>query len=406
MQRSDFMPSKIKKRGNDSYLLTVASGYNADGSQRVYTKTVHVESMEEAEKQYTLFAAACLQGKTLLAGGKKMTLSEFYTYWKHHHAEKNLENTTIAYNDNLFVRIEAALGSLKIDKIKPKHVLSFIDQISAPDASYDDKPLSPNTIYKHYALLNELFNSAVCWEFIINNPMTKIAAPKREKVKKHILNEEDMAKFIALLSQDVLKHKLWVMLAFTLGLRREEVFGLQWQDVNFDESSITIARAAVYIPKQGIDIKSTKSDNSYRTLSIPSDIKNMLQQWKEDVKAASKRRNKRKKIVSIEDPTSPEKWIFSQANGKVGHPHSFSTFLRRFYKDNDLHHVSPHLLRHMMGSYLLKSGIDLAAVSQKLGHANKSFTANTYIHALESAEKQTANVMQNILDDLKSQAKS
>ncbi|MCE5287572.1 MAG: tyrosine-type recombinase/integrase [Pelosinus sp.] len=77
--------------------------------------------------------------------------------------------------------------------------------------------------------------------------------------------------------------------------------------------------------------------------------------------------------------------------------------MTRFCRDSKLDKVSPHLLRHMMGSYLLKSGIDLAAVSHKLGHANKSFTANTYIHALESAVKQSETVMQDILTNLKAQ---
>ena len=63
--------------------------------------------------------------------------------------------------------------------------------------------------------------------------------------------------------------------------------------------------------------------------------------------------------------------------------------------------MSPHLLRHMSGSYLLKGGIDIAGVSKKLGHSDKSFTMKTYIHSLESTEKQTATVMQNILNNLK-----
>jgi integrase len=400
------MPSKIKKRGKNSYLLTVTAGYNADKSQRVYTKTIHVESDEEAEKQYVLFEAACLQGKALLAGDKKMTLKEFYAYWKHHHVENNLEASTAYYNENIFTRIEAVLGAMRIDKIKPKHILSFIDQISAPDASFDDKPLSSNTIHKHFVLLKELFNSAVRWEFLIDNPISKLKAPKVEKAQKKILTEEEMSKVLSVLATDTTKHQLWVLLAFTMGLRREEVFGLQWQDINLDESWLKINRAIVYVPKVGLDIKPPKSDNSNRKLSMPPEITALLLKWKEEVKAATKRRNKRKKIVSMDDPVGPEKWVFSQANGKIGHPHSFTTFLRNFYQDNNLQHVSPHLLRHMMGSYLLKSGVDLAAVSKKLGHANKSFTANTYIHALESAEKQTADVMQNILDDLKLQAKN
>ena len=76
--------------------------------------------------------------------------------------------------------------------------------------------------------------------------------------------------------------------------------------------------------------------------------------------------------------------------------------MRRFRIDNDFPAISPHLLRHMTGSYLLNSGIDIAAVSAELGHSNKSFTMKTYIHALESTKEQSALVMQDILSNLKS----
>ncbi|SDD88199.1 tyrosine-type recombinase/integrase [Sporomusa acidovorans] len=397
------MPSKIKKRGENSYLFTVSDGYNADGSQRVYTKTVQCDTIAEVENEYTLFAADCLQGKVIAAGKKKMTLSEFYDYWKHHHAEQNHEATTLEYNENLFIRIKQGLGHLKIDKITVRQIMEFIDQLKAPDAGHGNKPLSNSTIAKHITLLKTLFNYAVRWDFVIRNPMTKIQPPKQEKHQKKILDEDEMAQFLSVLSNDKkLNHRLWVMLAFSLGLRREEIFGLQWKDINFDKSIITIARAVVYVAGSGIIEKDTKSTNSHRTLSIPPDICTMLQQWKNEVVAGTKRRNKRRKVVEFIDPTAPDKWVFAQPDGSVRHPHSFNTFIRRFCENNGLKDASPHLLRHMMGSYLLKSGqIDLAAISQKLGHSSKSFTANTYIHALESTEKQSANVMQGILDNLK-----
>lgn len=60
---------------------------------------------------------------------------------------------------------------------------------------------------------------------------------------------------------------------------------------------------------------------------------------------------------------------------------------------------------HLSGSYLLKSGLDIATISAKLGHSDKSFTMKTYIHEIQSAEEPSANVMQSILDDLKTPKK-
>lgn len=395
------MPSKIKKRG-DSYLLTVSAGYNPDGSQKSYTKTVHCDNPTEAKKQYNLFASETLQGKVLLAGTEIMTLYEFYQYWTKHHAEKNQELTTRNHNDNIFVRIQAALGHLRIDKIQPRHILSFIDQLTEPTAGKDDKPLSPNTIKKHYILLNSLLNTAVQWEMIIANPCKKVTAPKQVKTHKQILSEEDLGTFLTALDHhNSVKHQLWILLAFTLGLRREEIFGLKWQDIDFSENTISIERAIVYVQGAGLVEKDTKSNSSYRKLSVPPDVMQLLVCWQDEVEAIHKRRTKRSKVVLLDHPTALDKWLFTQVNGTVAHPHSFNTFIRRFCKDNDLEKISPHLLRHMSGSYLLKAGIDIAGISKKLGHSDKAFTMKTYIHSLESTEKQTALVMQDILNNLK-----
>ena len=390
------MPIKIKKRGKDTYLLSVVH------QQREYTKTIKAESKADAERFWKLFAAEVIQGKAISGDTPKMTLTEFFAYWKHHHAEKNLERTTIAYNNSLFARIGAALGHLKMDKVLPRHVFAFLDQLAAPNASHDDKPLSLNTIRKHYNLLKTLFNSAERWQFIINNPMSKITPPKQERTNKKILDENSMALLLEKLAEEPIKHQLWVLLAFSRGLRREEIFGLQWGDIDFEKNKMTIARAAVYVPKEGIIIKDTKSDNSYRTLSLPSDIAAMLRLWREEIRTTAKRRNKRRKVIRLDDPASAEKWVFSKFDGSVGHPHSFNTFLRLFRIDNNFPAVSPHLLRHMTGSYLLNSGLDIAAVSAELGHSNKAFTMKTYIHELESTKDHSALIMQDILDNLKS----
>lgn len=405
------MPSKIKKRGKNSYLLTVSDGYDSAGKQIVYTKTVTADNDTEAGNLYDQFFSECLQGKVLPSNVEKMTMKQFYDYWKEHYAESTHEELTKIYNDDLFARIEVVLGHLRIDKVQPRQILDFIKQISAPDAGKDDKPLEVSTIKKHYTLLKTLFTCALGWNLITSNPMKNIKAPKKAKnaiqkdKKKKILNKAEMSALLDKLSGEPVKNQLWVLLAFSKGLRREEIFGLQWGDIDFDNSKITINRAAVYVRKKGINIKDTKSDNSFRVLTMPPDLSAMLKEWQTELRNIVKKRNKRRKVVSIEDPAGSGKWIFPQFDGTVGHPHSFNTFLRRLKNNNSLPNVSPHMLRHMTGSYLINSGIDIAAVSAELGHSNKAFTMKTYIHELQSAQEQSAATMQGILENLKTDTK-
>jgi integrase len=395
------MPAKIRKRGNNTFELCVSCGTDDRGRQKLARKTVHC-LQKEVEKQYSLFLAEVTQGKVLTYGKERMTIQEFYAYWKHHYCETNNEVTTVAYNDALFTRIDAALGHLRIDKVQPRHILAFLEQLRAPDAGHLNKPLSSNTLRKHFVLLKTLFNAAKKWQYILSNPCDNVEAPKQEKSKKRILSEPEMARFLSLLAiHKVMKHKLWVYLSFTGGLRREEIFGLKWKDFDTEKCAVTIERAAVYVAGTGIVLKDTKSDNSQRVVSLPQDVMYLLEVYKQEVRDNAKRRNKRQKVVNITDHCAPEMWVFPKLDGSIGHPHSFNSFIKRFCANNGIPAIGPHTFRHMHGSYLIRSGVDLAAVSAKLGHASNSFTANTYIHALQSAEKQSAIVMQGILDNLK-----
>lgn len=164
-----------------------------------------------------------------------MTLKAFYDYWTTHYAIPiaHHEATTMFLNDFLFSRIEVVLGSLMLDKIQPRHILDFFKQLSAPDAGTKDKQMSPNYIYKHYVLLNTLFTAAAKWKFLTENPMQEITPPKKTKPIKNIPDEEGLSLFWATLEKETTKHKLWVFAAFAKGLRREEIFGLQWNDFNF-----------------------------------------------------------------------------------------------------------------------------------------------------------------------------
>lgn len=144
------------------------------------------------------------------------------------------------------------------------------------------------------------------------------------------------------------------------------------------------------------------SSDSHRKLSLPADIRLMLLQWKGEVVAAAKRKAKRQKVVTLDNPVAADKWLFTKHDGSVAHHHGLNCFLKTFCQDNKLPTVGPHTFRHLSGSYLLRSGVDLATVSSILGHADKAFTMHTYIHEIQSAKDAAPNTMQAVLQDLRS----
>lgn len=387
------MPSKIKKRGENSYLLTVVH------EQNEYTKTIKAESKLEADTEWKLFAAEVIKENVLPGNAEKKTLKQFYDYWKEKFANKRYAKTTLICYEQVFIRIDEGLGHLRLDKIKPTQLVDFFAQLASPDAKQNDTPLAHRSIAKHRELLSLLFSAAVKWDFTRSNPLNKVDKPRAERKQKKLPTQEEVANFFKCLSAAPTKNQLMCMLAFVGGMRREEFSALKWGDFDFDKNAVKIQRAATYIAGEGIHIGPTKTTSSDRFISLPASVMNLLKRFKIEVKELAARKAKRKKIVKFEDPTGNDKWLFTQPDGSIGHPHAANNFLKKFVTANNLFPFTPHMLRHLHGSYLLRNGLDISSVSKNLGHSKKSFTLDTYIHTIESIENETAAILQNVLND-------
>lgn len=307
-------------------------------------------------------------------------------------------------DDFLFTRIDDALGHKKLSQIKPDHILLFLKNLAEPGIKKDpnskrrkihkdseNKTLSSTSIHKHYTLLSSLLSQAEVWGMISVNPCKRVKPPKFERKPINIYDEETLGVFLSHLTEEPINHQLMVSLALIGGLRREEIFGLCWQDVNFAESNIFIRQASVYVPGE-IVTKAPKNAGSVRKVSLPKSTLDLLVlQQKEQIE-------KKRKLAN--------KWVdsgrvFTKWNGEPAHPHSFATWLTRFTERHELPHITPHKFRHMNATYLITAGTDIRTIAGKLGHSKTSTTVNTYAQFVQAAEKETADTMETFLEGLK-----
>lgn len=379
------MPAKIEARPNNKYMLRVDVGADELGRRRIRSKSITAKNIRDAEKEYALFYTECM--RTAHISDQKPTLNKFYEYyWEHYVLANSLELGTQNNIKESYKRIKQSLGHLRIDKINVVKCNEFLKQLreeTYTTKSGGVKNYAPATIRKKVSLLKSLLHYAYIWEFIADDVASKIKLPKLGSTqKKTIASQNDLRKFFECLAEHkILKHRLWVLLAFALGLRREEIFGLQWQDIN--DNHILIQRAVVHVNGHGLVIKDTKTQNSTRLLTMPLDLKNTLHAYK------------------ISDEHKFSHWIFPNAKDptKPSNPTAFKCFLRRFAEKHGVY-INPHEFRHLSGSYKLSAGADIASVSADLGHSDKSFTMKTYIHEIQSAQEQNALLMNNILTNL------
>ncbi|MDR3589092.1 MAG: tyrosine-type recombinase/integrase [Negativicutes bacterium] len=424
----------VQHRGKNSWFLVVCSGSDGSGKRLRHTKTVKVsgntpEAQEkEARRQLALFIAEIERGQIATSG--KMTLTEFFDYWLENHAEGRHEPKTINYNKGLFKRIKEAMGRKRLDKIEPRNLLAFYKNLAEAGIRQDpnegrrkvkpddfsaenkaDKPrkdtLSPNTIKKYHVLLHTLLEKAHQWQFITYNPAAKVEPPKNIRQPKSIYDEEITGKFLLLLEGEHLRHRAMALLSLASGMRRGELFGLEWQHVDEDNCSITIEQASQYLPEKGIFTKSTKNESSKRIVTVSESIIALLKQLKAEQNA------KRLKLGGTE--STGGKWagaespdndrILTTWNGAPAHPDSMNTWLKNFVSENGLPPLTPHDFRHMAATYLITSGTDVRTVAGKLGHKNSTTTQLVYSHLLKSTEKETATTLENFMQQATEKAK-
>lgn len=328
---------------------------------------------------------------------EKMTLSDFFEYWLENYAFTRLSDNTIRLYKHLFKRIKTALGHKQINRIEPKHILFFYKNLNERGIRNDKKnknTLSSTTIRKYHVLLYLLFKRAIRWQLLFSNPMEAVDPPRYEyRNEKVILDHEQAGKFLSILETEPLRYRIMSLLGISIGLRRSEIFGLQWKHIHFNDHTLIVEQACQYLPRKGVHIRSTKTKSSERKLSIPSSIMPLLKAYQaQQHEKRNELANKWAGATSFTDD-----FIFTTWNGRIAHPDSLNTWLAKLVKKHGLPKITPHSFRHMTATFFITAGVDLRTVAGKLGHANSTTTQLVYSHLMKTAERETADTMDVLL---------
>lgn len=392
------MPSKIKNRGAGSYLLSVAVGYDSHGKQVVKTKTVQATSRREAEKAYNLFAAEVMQGKVAYTG--KVKLADFAQKWFDEHVKKNLApKTQNSYRNHLNKRILPALGHLDISKIRPQHIMDFLNMLDEGKVRFDDREgsISSESLMYCFRVLSSMMQDAVQWQIIVDNPCSRVKPPKVAQKKQEGFDEASISKMIEALANEPLKYRVIVSLALDTGLRLGELMALKWDDIDFARSLLSVTKSNQALKGKGIYTKEPKNKSSIRQVAISASVLDLLERYREW--------QTREKLSKGEGWVD-EGWLFTKHTGKPMYPTTPSHWFRSFLKRNDLPLMRFHSLRHLSATLLIALNVPLKNVSSRLGHADIRTTANIYGAALQSVDHQAADKMDSYLKQIGKNATS
>ena len=250
-----------------------------------------------------------------------------------------------------------------------------------------EEKLSSSTVVQHHRLISSIMESAVKWGLIIDNPCRRVQTPKVVIKKGVTLSSEETIRMFECLADAPEKYRTAITVLVYTGLRRGELSGLKWSDVNFEKGILTVNGGLEYLPSMGLYEEAPKTENGKRSIKLPASALNILKEH---------RRMQAEDKLKLGDRWQEMGYIFTKWDGTPMHPDSLYQWFSRFVKQNNLPPITLHSLRHTNASLMIANGIDLATVSKRLGHADTSITARVYTHAIKEADAIAAEALENL----------
>lgn len=288
------------------------------------------------------------------------------------------ENTRTSYQGNLDNWILPAIGAYKLPEITSAQISALLRSMQAQGKSH-------GTVVKVYTILKGIFKAAYMEDLIGRNPMDKVQrpTPRKDEIKSAepaSCTVAEIRRIFAALEQEPLKWQAFIRLLIDTGIRRGECCGLQWRDIDFKESTITITGNLCYTPAKGVYMDTPKNGKT-RTIDVDPLVMTLLQQY-------------RRQSMTL----SP--YVFTQ-DGSTDpmHPQSPGRYLQNFSRRYGFTGLHPHKLRHSFASIAITNGADVASVSEKLGHSDKAVTLRMYTHADQESMKRASNIFRAALKE-------
>ena len=225
------------------------------------------------------------------------------------------------------------------------------------------------------------------WGLIIDNPCRRVQAPKLVTKKGVTLSSEETIYLFECLADAPEKYRTAITVLVYTGLRKGELCGLKWSDVNFEKGILTVNGGLEYLSSIGLYEEAPKTENGKRSIKLPTPALTVLKEH---------RRLQAEDRLKLGDRWQETGYIFTKWDGTPMHPDSLYQWFSRFVKQNNLPPITLHSLRHTNASLMIANGIDLATVSKRLGHADTSITARVYTHAIKEADAIAAEALENL----------
>jgi integrase len=268
------------------------------------------------------------------------------------------------------------LGDRVLQKVRPADLAAFYAALARAG-------LAPRTIKLVHATVHRALGQAKAWGVIRDNP-AEIAKPAKAPDRETEMLQPDQA---AALLDRLRGQPLYLIasLALGTGMRRNEMLGLRWGDVDLDAGRLTVGQALEQTATHGIRVKSPKTRHGRRTISLPAHlVAELRQHWREQ-------QEQRLGMGFGKAPDSAP--VFATVDGRHLSPNAITKAWPVAMAAIGMPAVTLHSLRHTHASMLIASGLDILTISRRLGHSSPTITLSVYGHLIHGGDDRAAQIM-------------
>jgi integrase len=368
------------KQDTDTKKFYVTFYHGKDEAGKNIRKTKTFNSLGEARTALKTHELAVIKGEAVEPN--KTTLNTAIKTHLETLALKSEASTIYGYQ-GIARHIEAhTLGKRPVQEIKPVDVQAYLQFLQK------EKGLSSNSALKHYNFLNSVLNLLEQQEVINRNPVKRVVSPKKIKHEPEYLTIDEATEILKRSKGD--RMELPIALGLYTGMRRGELCGLLWENIDFENNIIRVKLNRLNVGAD-IIVKKPKSESSERTINIVPELKTVLLEERE-----AQKHNKELLKSEYKD----DGFVICFKDGKAIRPNYLSEMFKQWFDrpaNKDLHAITPHELRHSFVALAIAAGVPLYEISQALGHGDIGITSRIYAHLLDKSHVNATESMAELL---------
>jgi len=396
-RRANGEGSLYQRKSDERWVYAIT--FKGESKPRYFTGVTADEVIQKKDE-----ALATLHQHGFLPEKNKLTVEQWMDSWMEIYKASDLtDNGRESYENEIDLRIkDSNIAKILLSELSTQDVQKWINKLSKSGRKDGKGGLAPKTVARCWGVLNQALEKAVEDKYIVVNPAAKksVNLPKVPKPKINHMTVDDASAFLVAIQDDYMHPA--IVTDLMLGLRRGELLGLKWKDIDFKKGTVLVRRELIRRKARVELVERVKTDTGYRELELSPELVTLLKEHKRQQLAIKckliKEIGQEKKIVELKRKKDPQRedLVFCWPDGTWYTPDHFYRHLQRLLKKHDYEKLSVHGLRHTYATSAISLGVDLAVLQKNLGHANGATTA-IYLHSDREREKAAAAKLERAL---------